>query len=488
MSNDTETSGADTHRIKVADFALPLLCGMVYLAWSCALPIDLAPDEYMRLPIPFFILSNHCLPVGNEPELINEIWGISYAYFPYGSSLLGLFFMKIASLFTADYAWLVRAVRLGSVIPACGSVFVCEQIGKRLFRYRISPYLFALVVALLPQAAFCASYLNNEALMVFSISLIVHAWLVGTASGWKPRQEVYLGVALGICALSYYFAYGYILASIVVFAVTIYRGRTSSPNLARFAKGALLVFCVAFAIGGWFFVRNAALHHGDLFGMKASHKLAEQYAIDGFRPSEHISPDDEGLTMLDTLLVDYHGTVWWKATTLSAIGRFGYLNVNLEAWTYAAYIAFFALGLTLSLPGLFTMAPEKRFIFLVFFGLRLFALAMSLYYSWASDYQAQGRYLASALIPFAAYVTLGYEWLVRALEWTLSHLIVTSQPAAKRSGHLEEPTPEAAATKATSYAHAALVITCAVYVALFVYVALTVIVPSCTQGIMWSAA
>lgn len=469
-------------KFELHDFILPLICLALYVLWSATLPIDLAPDEYMRLPIPFFILNHGYLPKGDELEIINEIWGTSYAFVPYGSSLLSVIFMKLVSFVTQSERVLVWAARMGSVLPACGAVLVCESIGKALFTQRTSPYLFAASCGLLPQAVFCASYLNNEALMVFSIALIIDAWLAGIENDWSFGSLVYLGCGLGICALSYYFAYGYILASIAIYFLANAGGKIRGLRSRKAVLGgALVVFLVAFTIGGWFFVRNAIIHDGDIFGMTTSSQTAEVYAQDGFKPEERTMPKKEGYGYLETATREYHGRLWWKRTLLSSIGMFGYMDIPLGTHTYYAYIAFAASGLVLSIPYILTRHGSDRLVIVMLFLMCVFSLAMALYYSWASDFQPQGRYLASGLVPFFAFVAGGYDWLATFSDIRISGKIAKSS-VNSRGKHF------ASASVGTTWASVFPTILLVCYVLLFLHVARTVIIPSCMQGILWNVA
>lgn len=77
-----------------------LVCFVLYFSWSLIIPFNNAPDEGMRYDIPFFIFSHGRLPQGNEAELIDPIWGQSYAYYPLLSYILSAFLMKLVSFFT----------------------------------------------------------------------------------------------------------------------------------------------------------------------------------------------------------------------------------------------------------------------------------------------------------------------------------------------------------------------------------------------------
>ena len=64
-------------KIGITDCIWVIMVGALYFCWACHLQQSWCPDEYMRDDVAFWILQNGRLPVGNEPELINPIWGFS---------------------------------------------------------------------------------------------------------------------------------------------------------------------------------------------------------------------------------------------------------------------------------------------------------------------------------------------------------------------------------------------------------------------------
>lgn len=462
-------------RFEPVDFVLPLICLVLYGAWAAVLPIEIAPDEPMRLAIPCFMLEHGHLPFGNEPQILSDMWGSSYVLVPYGSSLLAFPFVKIATMLSSSKALLVWTARLGSILPAVGTVLICERIGKRLFERPLSPYLLAALCGLLPQAVFLSSYLNNESIMVFATALIIDAWLQGADNGWDVGDRVYLGVSLGICALSYYFAYGYILASVVVFFVSSHKKvREGAISRRTVFLGALTIFFIAFAVGGWFFIRNAMLHDGDIFGMRTSREIAEVMALDSFKPSNHPTPARDGISLLNMIFSSYHNHIWWRLTSVSAIGLFGYLNIFLPFVLYGAYALLFLVGLILGFVNIAKGAGGRRPFFLLFLILIAFSIGMSIYFSYAIDYEPQGRYLASALVPTMIVITGGYDWLSARL---LARTTAGDEKAKREKDGGAKTLKSVVASKIPT-------IVLAVYLLLFVCSAITTMVPRCTYGIM----
>lgn len=84
---------------KALQLLLVLACGALYLWWAYHLPVDLAPDEDLRLRIPFFIFDHGSLPTIFDAEAYAAPFdGSTYAAQPFGSSLVAVAFMKLMSL------------------------------------------------------------------------------------------------------------------------------------------------------------------------------------------------------------------------------------------------------------------------------------------------------------------------------------------------------------------------------------------------------
>lgn len=125
---------------------------------STKLCMNVAPDEYMRYDIPLFIYNHSYLPKGDEKEILNAIWGFSYGFTPYLPSIISFFFMKIASIFTTTPVHLLIAARLTSVLAGALTFFVCCKIGEEIFNHKMTIYLFAIFVSLLPQFMYLSLY------------------------------------------------------------------------------------------------------------------------------------------------------------------------------------------------------------------------------------------------------------------------------------------------------------------------------------------
>lgn len=114
-----------------------LFCFLLYFIWSIAKELNYAPDEEMRYLIPEYIFHTGQLPDGRLPEIRNDLWGFSYAFYPnFLGPLLSAACMKVVSLFTMDSSMLVIAARFPSVLCGTAIVFFAFGIGKRAFGKR----------------------------------------------------------------------------------------------------------------------------------------------------------------------------------------------------------------------------------------------------------------------------------------------------------------------------------------------------------------
>lgn len=379
---------------------------LVYFSLSCALPMKQAPDEYMRYMVPEYIFRYHRLPVGTELAVRDGAWGFSYAFTPYLPSIVGAGLMYIAAFFSESPKVLLVACRFVSVAVATGTVWLAFRIGRKLFEEKRSRILFAVCIAFLPQFAFLASYLNNDAFAVFTAMLIFYAWLYGRESHWSYRSCLLLSAAIGLCALTYYNAYGWILCSVIFFFGSVWQDKAIEDKWKHAISRGCVIALLVLLIAGWFFVRNAILYDGDILGMRTMYAESELHAAEGYKPSQRLLYAKAGLPVWSMLL----DTEWIKDTSESFFAVFGYTSIYTYHIIYILYYIFIIAGILLFFYGIIGK-KEKRpdYLLYVCCGLcLLIPLALSIRYSYAIDYQAQGRYLMSGLPALAFLVSRGY--------------------------------------------------------------------------------
>lgn len=403
----------------ILEILILICCFSLYCYWACSMPTLQAPDEPMRFAVPKFIYENGYLPHGGDASIRNEIWGTSYGFSVYGSSLLAVFLMHLSSVlgFESPESLLIAA-RMASVLFATGTVFLCFRIGDLLFERKASSVLLGVFVGLLPQFVFLASYFNSDMMGIFSTALVFLFLIRGFQRSWKIRDCIYLGLSLGVCALSYYYAYGVIVTSIVVYFasnISVFRSMSSDDSrIRKYITKPLIVLLFALLVAGWFFVRNLVLY-GDFFGMSASSANAEIYAADDFKPSNHVTPRSLGWSPFEMLFVfDYANIPWINFSLRSFIGMFGPMSIAIGHTIYYVYGIVLGFG---ALAGLIyccvNLSKENNGLLLTMCLITLIIpVILSVYYSWSSDYQAQGRYLMGGLVPLMILATKGWEFVV----------------------------------------------------------------------------
>lgn len=392
------------------------------LLWMVAKPFDSAPDEAARYLLPKYIFLHGTLPDGTMSAVRIPQWGFSYAHYPlFLGPLLSALGMKLASFAAPNTIWVMWGARLPSALAAAGTIVATLKVGKRLLG-RPYHWLMAGVMFFLPQFLFLGSYVNNDVLAVFASSLIVLAWVRGMEEGWPVRHCVLLAAGIIVAALSYYNAYGWILCSVPLFFLSWFFSKEKPAGWKKnMWKMAGIIVLIVFICTAFFFVRNAVLYNGDFLGLKTASDSSQQYGADFLKPANRSTPQNLGLTPWQMLWDTKHwgGINWVERSYQSFIGVFGYMSVDCPQMVYRYYAGVFLLG-AVGLCCAFREWLKKRkqsrdWIRLCFFLLMVVCVAitvgLSIYYSYAVDYQAQGRYLYPMLIAVSLFTAKGLKWL-----------------------------------------------------------------------------
>ena len=403
--------------ITIAIFAIYVFS--ICLTWLMTIDYNLAPDERMKMPVCEFLVKNGTLPHGGDESIRDPIWGISYAFTPILSYMFSAVFMKILSFFTQNGTYMLWAARFVSVLCLTGYAIMCYKIGEKLFKGAYK-WLFAVFATLLPQVVFLGSYLNNDTLALLSISIIVYSWITGLEKNWDWRSCITLAIGIGICALSYYNAYGYLLCSIIIYIASCY---IKKINIKEFFKKGIAIALIAFAIGGWWFVRNYILYDGDFIGLNVSREYGEMYAQEPYKPSNRTTPANTGKS-LTNMLFDMK---WIQTTFNSFVGLFGNMHVKMDPYMYTSYSVVFIIGLIgLVLEVIISIIKKiknkeeiedkekikkkEKILFNIIMGICLIIpIILSIYYSYFNDFQPQGRYIMPMIIPFMYFIVTGYK-------------------------------------------------------------------------------
>ena len=217
-----------------------------------------------------------------------------------------------------------------------------------------------------------------------------------------------LGLAIGFCALTYYNAYGYILCSIILCLVSVISNKMKSKDIWQ---KVLIVGLVAFAFAGWWFIRNAVLYNGDILGITAQNECGDKYALDKFKPSTRMTVQKEGSSLIYMLF----GMKWIATTALSFVGIFGYHSIVKSHKIYFCYLVIWVVGIVgvlMKFKELFVYKKEEKNKYLlnyIFVVSIIIPILLSMYYSYASDFQPQGRYIMGIIVPFTYFLVTGIQ-------------------------------------------------------------------------------
>ena len=397
-------------KIIMTIFLIGLFC--YYLIWTVSQPYNSCPDEKMKWDICKYIAEHNSIPDGRDESIRDSIWGISYAFQPILTYMICAVFVKIASIFTTQQFALVVAARLVSTISMTLTIYFVIKIANKLFKDKeIYKYLFIIFIAFQPITAFLASYINNDSTAILAISMIIYLWILGLESNWKIKHCILLGGAVGFCALTYYNAYGYILCSVLI---CLSSAVLNKMDVKEIAKKALIVSSVAFAVAGWWFVRNAIIYDGDILGTKTQNEYGDKYALEQYKPSVRKTPENSNESIWHMLNED----AWANTTAKSFVGIFGYHSILMSNKIYYSYLSLWligGLGCLLKFKDLFIYKKEEKSKYIlnyIFVIAIIIPILLSIIYSYTSDFQPQGRYIMGIIIPFMYFVVNGIQTML----------------------------------------------------------------------------
>lgn len=406
--------------------------------WGFVQPIENQPDERCRYLIPYYVMKHGRLPIGTDPELLVGGYGISYGFFPGLPYLIMAFFMKIASLFGANAFALLMSARCVNMLAGVGVFLIARRTADKLFRHTLTGWMFSLTAAFWPQVLFIFTYVNCDAFAYLSCAIMVYALVSGLKEGWNVRNYVVLAIGVSVCALSYYNAYGVILGSVVTFVLSFFYQKIdqNAAGASIYKTGFYFRECmrigftivgIVFVLAGWWFIRNAILYEGDFIGLEANRRLAEIYAIDIFKPSMKVTLQNSGNPVWCLLL----NAEFRFLLKQSFFGHFGNMDLTVPNYILRGFKIILltgGIGLLLRNQGK-AFAGWKRLAFasgmVIGAGTTFF---LTYWYSYANEYQPQGRYLLPGLIPMLCLIMIGFqnltdrilkikkgEWIVRFL-------------------------------------------------------------------------
>lgn len=408
---------------------------LIFAAIACFAMIQTygdPPDEINRFKVVNYICRYGRLPHGADPEVILDGYGASYAFQPMLTYILQGFLLRFLRLFTSDGYVLLLATRLVNAVFGVLMAYYVRRIAKEAWKNPYLQWAFTLMTVFLPQNIFIHSYVNTDSMAMLSTAVIFYTLLRSQRTGYERRDCIRLAAGIILCAMSYYNAYGIIVAAILIFAlnyVHISKEKGIWTEWGPLLKSGILISVLVLAGIGWWFIRNAVLYDGDIIAMQARRECAIRTASEEFNPLTRFTYQNSGIPLYEMLFK----TDYLRLLRDSFIAMFGPMLIPTHGLIYVYYKRFWILTCTAAvLPlqflwkkqektGQEDQNPESRKNKWVFyFSMALFCaitIGLGIYYSYAWEYQPQGRYILPVLIPLMYLVTLGMEKLCGLMKW-----------------------------------------------------------------------
>lgn len=362
------------------------------------------PDEVVRYKVPLYICRHGMLPTGFEEELTFVDVDYTYGFYTLFPHIVQGYVMRFVNLFTDSELLLLYTARMVNVCIGLVMAYVVLLIGKRLFADSRMRWLFCFLVMLLPQSLFLHTYVNPDSMCLLSTALILYGLVRGYGDDFSIKSCLVLALGVILCALSYYNAYGFIVSSVLLFTAYFFRTGDGKCRFAweDFWKKGLLISAIVLLCISWQFIRNYNLYDGDFLGIATKEGFMK---VGGTIRNTHY---DRGESLFSMLL----GTTFFPKLAVSAISNYGSVAIYTWPIVYVFYAFLFAAGISGRVfvrnkdIGAKTLFIHANMIFCM-----LMPLLLLVRYAYTIDYQAQGRYILSGIIPFMYYVCSGMERL-----------------------------------------------------------------------------
>jgi 4-amino-4-deoxy-L-arabinose transferase-like glycosyltransferase len=298
----------------------------------------------------------------------------------------------------------LTALRLFSAAWGILIVISASAIGQLMFPNR--PWIglsAAAFVAFLPEHVHILASVNNDSLgwAIVAVTLAAAVAYVKGIGNVKPWQ---LGILIGLGFLTK--ATTYFLAPLVVLALGLrwwLERQTGTDVRTSHLLRSLGVFAlIAFSLGLIWWLRSI-----DVYGFPDVLGLREHDAV--------VIGQPRTAELIDRIGWGAYLREITSVTVNSFIGRFGWMGVPIQGWSYALILALIAAGFIGLLVHILFLrrkapasTPSQRAAWALLLLTIVLAVVAYLYYN-AEFQQHQGRYLYPILIPLGILLALGID-------------------------------------------------------------------------------
>ena len=420
-------------KISAEQVRIFLLLGVLLssmLTFAIIQPFGDGPDEINRFKIVEYIYEHGTLPRGDDPEVILDGYGGSYAFQPILTYMIDGYLLRCFSAMEPALETRVFISRLVSIFVGCITALYVKKLGDLLFENKKTAWAFTLAVVFLPQNLFIHTYVNTDSMGLLSIAIVLHALICGLKDDFSKRTCIELAIGVILCALSYYNCYGIILCAVLFFLAYFARFFRSSADTSSdipipaydyrslLKKGIFISVIVLLCIS-WWFIRNAILYDGDFLALEARNICAAQTGLEDYNPYTRDTCQRLGLTLKEMVFGTNYFTLVWK----SFIAMFGPMLIPTHHYIYMAFKNLFfiaVIGLLIPFKSsvlTWTKASQKWLVHFTMIIAIVIPVILALYYSYTFDFQPQGRYYLPIVIPFMYFLIIGVEKIIGIVEW-----------------------------------------------------------------------
>ncbi len=367
-----------------------------YYVTSNILPVGAGPDWKSNTDATKFIYDHGRLAVlpDDEDKLHFTVYGGTRSLRP-----------PLSYIVSAATAKIFNSAELSPHILFRKGSALLTSLALTLTFYALSIYfssyaigiLGTVIIGLMPQFTFIASYNNDDSGAVFSATLMIAVLVRIYRYGVSNTNAVLIGLAAGLIVLSKMSAW-LLMPTVILFLILFIRA--PAHLLLRYTGIAGVIFILA---GGWWFAFNIS-HYGidDPLAKKITNEVVEHHRR---------LPDDagvgfaaQGIGFYELLGENYKNFL--GETAKSTIGNLDWLKLRVGPLQYTAYLAVFFIALfyyffRLSeklfrrVRGQTVEAEDSRqFIFESL--LALIIIFQIIMYTWTNiynDIQIQGKYI-----------------------------------------------------------------------------------------------
>ena len=403
-------------------------------------PFGDGPDEINRFKLVEFIYEHGTLPVGDDPEVLIDGYGGSYAFQPMLTYIIDGYLLRALRILEPSLEMRVFISRLVNVFIGLLTTIYVKKLSDLLFDNKKTAWAFTLAVVFLPQNLFIHTYVNTDSMGLLSIAIVLYALMKGMRDDFSQKSCITLAVGIILCALSYYNCYGIVVCAMLFMVVYFWKKcRTENNPGTNVSSGSKLpaydyhsllhkgIFISVIVLIGiaWWFIRNAILYDGDFLAMEARALCAAETSIESLNPLTRETYQKMGVPLMEMVFGTDYFTLVWK----SFIAMFGPMLIPTHHYIYMAFRDLFfvaVVGLLIPMKSSVLTWTNKCSKWLMH-GIMALAIVipviLALSYSYGYDFQPQGRYYLPMVVPFMYFLAMGFEKIVDLVEWVVGKAI-----------------------------------------------------------------